>query len=222
MAVTKDASTSPSKRGSPTARPPTRSSSFRMLDAAEAANNAILNAGPTFSLGVPLFVLFLGLSMFLETLMTAESTREMIERPEAHIAIFIIGSYVVFSSYFVCDYFMSRHSGSYKIIADDKQFYVLSNLIKSAVLLAYSPCAAKTLWLALVQNVWSTPRIRTMGWSTPGPRAPRPPRGRARRPAPAGPPARARRPASGAPLAERAAAVAACSTRCPTPSRCLW
>lgn len=95
--------------------------------------------------------------------MTAETTRAMIERPEAMLAIFVVGSYVVFSSYFVCDYFMSRHSSSYASIADDKKFYVLSNLIKSAMLLAYSPSAAKTLWLALARDVWSTPRIRTMG-----------------------------------------------------------
>ena len=38
-----------------------------------------------------------------------------------------------------------------------------SNLIKSAVLLAYTPSAAATLYHAIALDDWSTPRIRAMG-----------------------------------------------------------
>jgi len=40
---------------------------------------------------------------------------------------------------------------------------VLSNLIKSAVLLAYSPSAASTLYDALIKDQWATRRIRSLG-----------------------------------------------------------
>jgi len=53
-----------------------------------------------------------------------------------HLAVFLVGGYVVFSSYFVCDYVMSRVSSSYAAIPREKKFYVLSNLVKAAVLLS--------------------------------------------------------------------------------------
>ena len=71
----------------------------------------------------------LGAALFLEAYVLATATA-------AHLAIFFVGSYVVFSTYFVADHFMKKFSDSYDAIPDDKKFYVLSNLIKSAVLLA--------------------------------------------------------------------------------------
>uniref|UniRef100_A0A6S9XJD1 Uncharacterized protein n=1 Tax=Chrysotila carterae TaxID=13221 RepID=A0A6S9XJD1_CHRCT len=68
------------------------------------------------------------------------------------MAVFVIGSYVVFASYFVCDFHMMRLSSSYTKIPDEKKFYVLSNLIKAAVLLSYTPLAALTLYRALVRH----------------------------------------------------------------------
>uniref|UniRef100_A0A7S4BJT6 Uncharacterized protein n=1 Tax=Chrysotila carterae TaxID=13221 RepID=A0A7S4BJT6_CHRCT len=79
------------------------------------------------------------------------------------MAVFVIGSYVVFASYFVCDFHMMRLSSSYTKIPDEKKFYVLSNLIKAAVLLSYTPLAALTLYRALVRDEWNTQRIRNLG-----------------------------------------------------------
>jgi len=79
------------------------------------------------------------------------------------MTVFFVGSYIVFSSYFVANYYMAKKSTSYGKIPEDKKFYVLSNLIKSAVLLAYTPTAAVTLYNACVLDQWSTPRIRTLG-----------------------------------------------------------
>lgn len=121
---------------------------------ADLQSKELLNDGPTLALGAPIFCVFLGLSAFLE-LQVLTTT--------AHIATFVLGSYVVFSSYFVANHFMSRLSTSYAAIPDDKKFYVLSNLIKSAVLLAYCPSAASTLYGALVRDEWSTRRIRNLG-----------------------------------------------------------
>jgi hypothetical protein len=113
-----------------------------------------LHVGPTMALCIPFFVFFSVLAGFIEYYVLSTT---------AHFAIFIVGSYMVFSSYFVANYFMCNNSKSYNEIPDDKRFYVLSNLIKSAVLLAYCPLAARTLYHALVYDEWSTPRIRQLG-----------------------------------------------------------
>jgi len=114
-----------------------------------------VNLAPTLALCVPIFTVFMCLSVFLEThiLLTSSS----------FLAIFFVGAYIVFSSYFVAHHYMFELSSSYRSIPNDKKFYVLSNLIKSAALLAYTPSAAYTLYLALVRDEWSTPRIRAMG-----------------------------------------------------------
>jgi len=80
-----------------------------------------------------------------------------------HLAVFLVGGYVVFSSYFVCDYVMMRVSTSYAAIPDAKKFYVLSNLVKAAVLLSYTPVAARTLYLGMVNDEWRTTSIRNLG-----------------------------------------------------------
>lgn len=77
--------------------------------------------------------------------------------------VFLVGSYVVFSSYFTFDYFLKEYSTSYREIPSDKKFYVLSNLIKSAVLLSYSPLAFNLLVQSMHHDVWDTNKIRIMG-----------------------------------------------------------
>lgn len=79
------------------------------------------------------------------------------------LAVFVVGAYVVWSSYHSFHYYLSKYSSSYASIAADKQFYVLSNLIKSAVLLSYSPLAAFLLYETMVNDVWPSNRIRIMG-----------------------------------------------------------
>lgn len=80
----------------------------------------------------------------------------------ACLCIFIIGSYVIGSSYCVCDFVMQRKSTSYVSIPDDKKFYALSNLIKSATLVSYVPFAAHTLWQCTIDDVWDTARIHRL------------------------------------------------------------
>jgi len=128
-------------------------STFRMLEDFIIQDD-LLNLAPMFWFATPIFLLFLSLAAFLEFYVVTAA---------AHAGIFFIGSYMVFSAYFVANHYMMKLSGSYAAIPEDKKFYVLGNLIKSAVLLAYSPLAAKTLWLAMVDGEWSTPRIRNLG-----------------------------------------------------------
>ena len=113
-----------------------------------------LNALPSYALFLPIACVFACASAFLEVYVVSA---------RAHFAVFAVGTYVVFSSYFVADYFLARQSTSYARIPDDKKFYVLSNLIKSAVLTAYTPQAAYLLYQSIALDEWSTPRIRSLG-----------------------------------------------------------
>jgi len=136
----------------PSVPKPSAPSTFRMLqDVVELQD---LNLAPMFWFATPMFFVFLAFAAFLEFYVVSTA---------AHLGIFAIGSYMVFSAYFVANHYMMQLSSSYATIPEDKKFYVLCNLIKSAVLLAYSPLAAKTLWLALGHGEWSTPRIRNLG-----------------------------------------------------------
>ena len=136
----------------PAVRPPPKSL-LRQLEASYAKER--LNLAPTLALCVPMFFVFLSLAAFLEVYVLSTAS--------SFLGIFFVGSYIVFSSYFVADHYMALASTSYAKIEEGKKFYVLSNLIKSAVLLAYTPSAAATLYKACVNDDWSTPRIRALG-----------------------------------------------------------
>lgn len=133
---------------------PRRLSGCDLLPCIPAASKPVLNIQPTLWLAIPFFVAACATSAFLEY---------VVESAAAHFAVFGVGSYIVFASYFVCDFQLSRRSTSYASIPDDKKFYVLSNLIKAAVLLSYSPLAGVTLYRALVRDEWETLRIRNLG-----------------------------------------------------------
>eukprot|EP01006_Ploeotia_vitrea_P034039 TRINITY_DN65692_c0_g5_i1.p2 TRINITY_DN65692_c0_g5~~TRINITY_DN65692_c0_g5_i1.p2 ORF type:complete len:337 (+),score=40.69 TRINITY_DN65692_c0_g5_i1:38-1012(+) len=116
--------------------------------------NDLLGILPTMAIILSMGVIVGSAAYFLDNyVVTAE--RAMV--------VFVVGSYVIFSSYFTFDYFLKHYSSSYPRIATDKQFYVLSNLIKSAVLLAYTGPAAMMLYSTIVLDQWPTERIRIMG-----------------------------------------------------------
>ena len=113
-----------------------------------------LNAGPTVSVIAIMATVFTLASLFLDT---------YVVDAQASLVVFVVGSYVVFSSYFMFDYYLVKLSTSYAAINRDNQFYVLSNLIKSAVLLSYCPIAARTLYQTIYLDVWPTQQIRNLG-----------------------------------------------------------
>ena len=61
------------------------------------------------------------------------------------IILFALGSLLTFCSYFVMDFYLNKYSSSYQAIPQKKKFYVLSNLIKSGLLLIYTPFAFQVL-----------------------------------------------------------------------------
>lgn len=113
-----------------------------------------LNTGPTVAVLAAAFIFFSLLSYFLD---------QYIVTAEQSIAVFLVGSYVVFTSYFTFHFYLEKYSASYRNVESDKQFYVLSNLIKSATLLSYTPLAAGVLWNTMVNDEWNTIRIRNLG-----------------------------------------------------------
>ena len=63
---------------------------------------------------------------------------------ETAFVVGLVGSYVIFTSYFTFDYYLKQFSTSYRNIPEDKRFYVLSNLI-SQLHFAYSPLAGQLI-----------------------------------------------------------------------------
>ena len=61
------------------------------------------------------------------------------------VLLFGVGSLLTFCSYFVMNFYLEKYSDSYNSIPNDRRFYVLSNLIKSALLLIYTPHAIQML-----------------------------------------------------------------------------
>jgi len=131
------------------------SGSFRSADARKLVPLIqTLNTRPTLAIFAIYAVVFVPISLFLDSFV-AEATHSF--------AVFAVGSYLVWSSYFSFHYHLLKYSTSYGQIPIDKQFYVLSNFIKSALLLSYSPLAAKLLYEVVVYDEWNVVRIWNLG-----------------------------------------------------------
>jgi len=116
--------------------------------------NLNLNPIPSFFVIVPMIIIYTGIGIFLEVY--------VISGMAECISMFIFGSYMIGSTYFVIDYAMLRYSKSYCGIESDKKFYVLSNLVKSAVLFYYVPFAVHSLYAIMVKEEWDTSRIHRL------------------------------------------------------------
>lgn len=79
------------------------------------------------------------------------------------VAVFVIGSYVVFSSYYVIYHFLDRFSTSFKAISDDKKMYTISNLLKAGILMSITPFAVTELYGIVVHDRWNTNVLRNLG-----------------------------------------------------------
>lgn len=113
-----------------------------------------LHAGPTYAV----FAI-----VALATATTSFFVSEYLVEIVRTEALFFMGSYVIFASYFMFHYYLTKLSRSYASISSDKQFYVLSNCIKAAMLASMTPFALHLLYMALIQDVWISARIRNLG-----------------------------------------------------------
>jgi len=130
----------------------------RMMDYASDCRKVIwmdaLNTAPTLAVLATAFLFFSLLSYFLD---------QFVVTAQQSVIVFVVGSYVVFTSYFTFHFYLEKYSSSYKSVESEKQFYVLSNLIKSATLLSYTPLAAVVLYNTMVYDEWDTTKIRNLG-----------------------------------------------------------
>lgn len=89
--------------------------------------------------------------------------RHHIVTTKDHVGLFLVGSYVIFSSYFLAHYWLDRLSTSFRKVSQDKKFYTISNLIKAGVLAAITPFAMYELWVIFMYDQWNTNTLRNMG-----------------------------------------------------------
>ncbi|KAG5486957.1 hypothetical protein CUR178_08384 [Leishmania enriettii] len=81
-----------------------------------------------------------------------------------HLGLFLIGSYMVFSSYYMIYYFLERFSDSFRRIASqDKKFYIIGNLIKAGILISITPFACVHLVKIIVFEEWESNILRNLG-----------------------------------------------------------
>eukprot|EP01061_Rhynchopus_euleeides_P031713 TRINITY_DN5250_c0_g1_i1.p1 TRINITY_DN5250_c0_g1~~TRINITY_DN5250_c0_g1_i1.p1 ORF type:complete len:336 (+),score=137.18 TRINITY_DN5250_c0_g1_i1:91-1008(+) len=101
--------------------------------------------------------------MAVVTLVTSIVLNEHVLWSVDHRAVFVIGSYVVFSSYYMIYYFLEKYSSSFREVAEDNRFYTISNLIKSGMLAAITPFSIQGLIKILLHDQWETVKIRNLG-----------------------------------------------------------
>ncbi|KAG5511911.1 hypothetical protein JKF63_07736 [Porcisia hertigi] len=81
-----------------------------------------------------------------------------------HLGLFLIGSYMVFSSYYMIYYFLERFSDSFRRIASqDKKFYIIGNLIKAGILVSITPFACVHLVKIILFDEWEGDILRNLG-----------------------------------------------------------
>lgn len=81
-----------------------------------------------------------------------------------HLGLFLIGSYLVWSSYYSVYYFLERYSDSFqRIHSTHKKFYVIGNLIKAGVLISVMPFAAFHLTKIIVFEEWDSDALQNLG-----------------------------------------------------------
>jgi hypothetical protein len=80
-----------------------------------------------------------------------------------HLGVFLFGSYLIFSSYFMVYYFLERFSTSFRKISQDKKFYTIGNLLKAGVLVSITPFAVYNLMLVLIYDTWESNTLRNLG-----------------------------------------------------------
>ena len=101
--------------------------------------------------------------MFLVTLVTSVVLNDHVVKTVDHRAVFVIGSYVVFSSYYMIYFFLEKYSSSFRSVCQENRFYTISNLIKSGMLAAVTPFSIEGLYHIMVMDKWDGIRIRNLG-----------------------------------------------------------
>lgn len=99
-----------------------------------------------------LFLLGVFVTLFASLVYVIESNHPMV--------VFAVGSYICYATYFAVHHYLVLWSSSYQCLENEKQFYVLSNLIKCGALILLTPFACRTLWNICLYDHWDNVIIR--------------------------------------------------------------
>jgi hypothetical protein len=122
--------------------------------------NCFQNLNNDINIGPSLFVLFITTYFFY--FIQYILNNYIINSTESFI-IFSFGSIGVYILYYVFDFCLTKLSKSYKKIEKQAiKYYVLSNLIKSALLFVYTPNVIFILYDTMYQNEWNNLKIKNM------------------------------------------------------------
>ncbi|KEG15556.1 hypothetical protein DQ04_00041200 [Trypanosoma grayi] len=80
-----------------------------------------------------------------------------------HLGLFVVGTYLILSSYYLAYYFLERYAASFRRISQDKKFYTIANLIKAGILVSLVPFATLHLSRIILFDVWDTNTLRNLG-----------------------------------------------------------
>lgn len=104
----------------------------------------------------------IGTSMLLSAVSTYVLDQHILTTKD-QVGIFFIGSYIVFSSYFLIYFFLEKYSSSFRSVSNEKKFYTISNLLKAGILMSITPFAATELYRIVVHDRWDTNTLRNLG-----------------------------------------------------------
>lgn len=111
--------------------------------------------------GKPTFAVVFGTTVM--SMLAANILQNHVLDTTDHIGVFIFGSYMLFSSYYMVYYFLERYSSSFRKISQEKKFYTISNLLKAGVLVSITPFAVWNLYLIVRHDRWDTNVLRNLG-----------------------------------------------------------
>lgn len=80
--------------------------------------------------------------------------QRMVLSASDHAAVFSIGGFMCFSSYFMIYYFLNEYAPSFRRISKEKQFYTISNLMKAGILAAIFPFAVMSVPKIFFYDGW--------------------------------------------------------------------
>lgn len=87
----------------------------------------------------------------------------MIFKSDYHYTIYIVGFYLFFSTYFVMDRFLSSTNEKYRRLSNEKQMYVVSNILKGILLCGITPIVGNILYETMYLDNWDNNLIKNMG-----------------------------------------------------------
>ena len=82
---------------------------------------------------------------------------------EYHYSLYFVGSMLFYYAYFVTNSLLTTFNRKYRHLSNEKQMYVVSNLLKSIFLCFSTPLAGYVLYDTMYLRNWNNPLIKNLG-----------------------------------------------------------